>query len=142
MDQLGPQEVSLTSAHYQEIVDISESIAPIEACGVIAGKSGISTHIYPITNTLNSPYEYLMDPAEMLKAFYDCDEKDWEVLAFFHSHPNHPPIPSQTDLARNYYPDTPHIILGKINSGWKMQAYLLKKSSYTKIPIVILQDGD
>jgi len=122
------------------MITIAEKLAPVEACGVLAGKFGQSTKVFPITNTLDSPYEYLMDPEEMLKAFWEIDERDWDVLAFFHSHPVSLPIPSQTDLARNYYPDTPHIIIGKSQSNWVFRAFLLKKSEYNEIPVEVIPD--
>lgn len=142
MDQLTPQNLSISSQHYQEIIAIGEKIAPIEACGIIAGKNGRSMKVFQITNILNSPYEYLMDPSEMLKAFWEIDEQEWELLAFFHSHPMSRPIPSKTDLARNYYPDTPQLILGKSQSEWKSRAYYLGKTEFKEIPIEITPDED
>lgn len=142
MDQLTNQNLSISSQHYQEIIAIVDKIAPIEACGMIAGEKKQSKKVFHITNTLDSPYEYLMDPEEMLKAFWEIDEQDWEVLAFFHSHPMSRPIPSSTDLARNYYPDTPHLILGKSQSKWESRAYYLVKTEYKEIPIEITPDED
>jgi proteasome lid subunit RPN8/RPN11 len=142
MDQLTPKNISIHKQHYLELITIAEKLAPLEACGIIGGKFGLSTKVFHVTNTLNSPYEYLMDPSEMLKAFWEIDEQEWEVLAFFHSHPVSRPIPSKIDLARNYYPETPHLILGKSQSGWEGRAYLLGKTEFKEIPIEIAPDED
>ena len=76
-----------------------------------------------------------MDPAEMVEAFWDMENNNWEPLAFFHSHPASPPIPSQTDLERNYYPDTPHLIAGRQGGNWAVRAFFFTKTNFHEIRI-------
>ncbi len=138
MDELIPSQLNLHPDHLAEILSIASQNAPYEACGILAGENGFSCKVYPILNTLQSRSEYLMDAEQMLHAFWDIEEKGWQTLAFFHSHPNSPPIPSATDLARNFYPHTIHAIAGKIETRWELKAYQLFKQNYNEIPIVIL----
>ena len=138
MDELIPSQLNLREEHLAEIVAIVSKNAPYESCGILAGDHHSSQKVYLIQNTLQAHNEYLMDAEEMLAAFWDIEEKGWEVLAFFHSHPSSPPIPSPTDLARNFYPHTIHAIIGKTGSEWKMKAYQLFNHHYNEIPIVLI----
>lgn len=70
---------------------------PNECCGILAGKDGVVSRIYRITNTARSPYRYLMDPQEMLKAMLESERNGREILAFYHSHTHSPAYPSPTD---------------------------------------------
>lgn len=136
MDELIPTQLNLHPTHREEIITVARQLVPIEACGMIGGDAQTSRKVYPISNTLHSPYEFLMDPEEMLKAFMEIEDHKWEVLAFFHSHPASPPLPSPIDLARNYYPHTPHLIAGKIGDTWKLRAFILESHQSREIPIV------
>ena len=71
---------------------------PNECCGILAGKEEVASHLYRITNTVHSPYRYLMDPQEFLNADRDSESRGWELLAFYHSHTHGPAYPSQTDV--------------------------------------------
>lgn len=136
MDELIPSQLLLHPIHREEVIEIARQLAPIEACGIIAGEKGESRKVYPISNSLNSPTEYLMDAEQMLQAFWDIEENGWQVLAFFHSHTFSQPFPSQTDLSRNFYPHTIFVIAGKIEGRWALKAFQLKEHSYIEIPIV------
>jgi proteasome lid subunit RPN8/RPN11 len=61
-----------------------------------------------------------------------------EPIAFFHSHPASQPIPSQTDLDRNYYPETPQLIIGKEMDQWAIRGFLLSKKDIKEIKIEII----
>ena len=138
MDQLNKSSITLLNRHHTQIISISQQHSPIEACGIIAGEDLISRKIYEITNSLNSPMEFLMDPAEMVEAFWDMEIHNWEPIAFFHSHPVSPPFPSQTDLKRNYYPDTPHLIAGQQGGNWVIRAFFLFKTNFQEIRIELI----
>jgi proteasome lid subunit RPN8/RPN11 len=72
--------------------------APNECCGILAGKDGVVSKIYRITNTTRSPYRYLMDPQEMLRAMLESERNGREILAFYHSHTHSAAYPSPTDV--------------------------------------------
>jgi len=138
MDQLRMPTIILPQPHASQMVTIAEQQAPIEACGIIAGRDQISHKIFPISNSLNSPVEFLMDSEEMVKAFWEIEELNLEAIAFFHSHPATQPLPSQTDLKRNYYPETPHLIVGLEKGKWAIRGFILSKNSYQEIQIKIV----
>lgn len=136
MAELIPNKLNLHPTHRDEILSIAQQTVPNEACGIVGGDAQSSRKVYPIRNILQSPNVYLMDAAEMLQAFMDIEDRGWEILAFFHSHPHSWPSPSQKDLDQNYYPDIPYVIAGKIDRVWELRAYLLKEGQSREIPIV------
>ncbi|MBM3944346.1 MAG: M67 family metallopeptidase, partial [SAR202 cluster bacterium] len=82
----------------RHITEHAVSEDPNECCGILAGANGIVAHAYRITNTVKSPYRYLMDPQEFLDADRDAESKKMEFLAFYHSHTHSEAYPSATDV--------------------------------------------
>jgi proteasome lid subunit RPN8/RPN11 len=86
---------------------------PDECCGILSGSSGTVQRLYRITNAAKSPYRYLMDPQEFLKADLDSEWNGCEFIAFYHSHTHSPAYPSQTDVRM------------ALQSGWLEVYYVL-----------------
>ena len=85
-----------------------------------------------------SPVSYSFDPAELVHTIWKIEESGEELVAFFHSHPESPPIPSQTDIRNQHYPGVPHLILGReAGQSWVERAYLLDEGNVVEIPVVI-----
>jgi proteasome lid subunit RPN8/RPN11 len=40
---------------------------------------------------------YALDPLEQLRVQKDAESRGLEIIGFAHSHPDHPPVPSQFD---------------------------------------------
>jgi proteasome lid subunit RPN8/RPN11 len=100
--------VKIPRAFLEQMVAQAQSEAPLEACGLLAGRDERATHILPVSNVLHSPVKYRMDGQEFADAMTACD---FQPLAIYHSHPQGPPVPSPTDIAEAFYPDSVHIIL-------------------------------
>lgn len=111
--------------------------APLEACGLVAGQPGRGVAVFPITNELHSPVRYRMDPHEQLAAFEQIDEHDWELLAIYHSHPDGPSAPSQTDVAEAYYPEVAHLIWSCQTEGWRLRAFTIEQGAIREICMLI-----
>jgi len=51
-----------------------------------------------VRNILGSPYEFEADPAEVVRVYNEVGVKGLEVVGIYHTHINHPPIPSAKDV--------------------------------------------
>lgn len=132
-----PSPIELPLALYYQIVHIAEQGLPDEVCGVLAGLDGRVRDVIKIKNSSPSPVSYFLDPADLVQAIWKIDEAGHEILAFFHSHPGSPPIPSQTDIENHYYPGIPHLILGRgTENEWQGRAYLLDDNFPQEIPLL------
>lgn len=99
--------------------------APLEACGLVAGKDGRSAHIFPIDNEEASRTHFRMDARQQYEAFVQMERSGWELLAIYHSHPNGPARPSKTDLAEAAYPGVVQLIWSPQTNGWDCRAFFL-----------------
>lgn len=110
--------------------------APFEACGLVAGQAGCAQAVYPITNELHSPVRFRMDPREQLAAFEQIEEHGWELLAIYHSHPDGPSAPSQTDVAEAYYPEALQLIWRRQTEGWRLRAFTIQQDQVREISML------
>jgi proteasome lid subunit RPN8/RPN11 len=107
---------------------------PNECCGLLAGvvRDGVGrvTRRYPLTNELASPIEFVGDSKSHFQAHKDMRQNSLELLAIYHSHPTSLPIPSKTDLARNYDPTVVTLILGLSGPVPDVRVWWLTDSDY------------
>ena len=110
---------------------------PEEACGLLAGHENKVSIDLPITNQLHSPVKFFMDPMELFNALEKIETLHLDILGIFHSHPNGPPRPSETDINEFLYPGVATIICYFESDIWKMKAFLIKNDWYTEIALEI-----
>jgi [CysO sulfur-carrier protein]-S-L-cysteine hydrolase len=72
--------------------------APNEACGYLRGADGVVTGAIRLTNVDASPEHYSLDPAEQFAALKEARERDEQLLAVYHSHPETPARMSDEDI--------------------------------------------
>ena len=101
----------LSQKHLEEIIAHALKEMPNEACGLLGGKGGKVKKVYPLPNLEKSPYRYRAEPEAQYKAMMDIEEKGWEIVGIYHSHPSYPPYPSATDLEMAYYPEAVYLIV-------------------------------
>ena len=89
--------------------------APMECCGLLAGRNGMVEKIYTMTNTNHSRVSYMIDPKEQFAAIKEMRAKEIDLLAIYHSHPATEAYPSATDVSLAYYPDAVYIIISLQN---------------------------
>lgn len=82
------------------IIAQARAEAPNECCGMLAGRGEVVEEIFPGRNADRSPKTYLMDPEDQLRAFRAIDERGWELVGIYHSHPHTEAAPSRTDRER------------------------------------------
>jgi proteasome lid subunit RPN8/RPN11 len=75
---------------------------PSEACGLLLGRrSGERTSVVDVTEARNverrAGQRYELDPNDQLAAEEVARQKDLDVVGIWHTHPDHPARPSETD---------------------------------------------
>ena len=73
---------------------------PHECCGALVGRDGRATAVVPLPNTTEEGprRRFLVRPSDYRTAEQRASELGGELLGFYHSHPDHPALPSQYDL--------------------------------------------
>lgn len=94
-----------------ELIAYARKAAPLEACGLLAGRDGQVLKFYPMTNVEASPEHFSMIPGEQFAAVKDMRRMELKMLAIWHSHPSTPPRMSAEDLRLAFTPDVAYVIL-------------------------------
>ncbi len=119
---------------------------PFEICGFILGTIDYSKNertakeIFQVENQnkerANDRFE--IDPKDYLKVENYADSENLQIIGIYHTHPDHPDKPSQTDLMFAQ-PDMSYIILS-VNKGeagnWR--SWELKDGSFHEEKVEIL----
>jgi len=73
---------------------------PHECCGALLGADGLVTATVPLPNTTEEGprRRFLVRPGDYQQAEHAAASAQRELLGFYHSHPDHPAVPSQYDL--------------------------------------------
>lgn len=97
--------LSISEAILAEIHSHGERRYPEEAAGLILGTADAGGRIAHKALPLENQFEagernrrYLIEPQAMLHAEQQAEQLGLEIIGVFHSHPDHPPAPSEFDL--------------------------------------------
>lgn len=72
---------------------------------------------------------FWIDPRDLLKAQMFARSQDWSVIGIYHSHPNHPAVPSERDR-QSAWPDYSYLILSVSKTGIAdQQSWILDETS-------------
>lgn len=115
-------KLTISRAIWVELVAAAGKAAPLEACGLIAGRDGKATKFYPMTNVDASPEHFSMNPKEQFAAVKDMRQIGLKMLAIWHSHPSSPPRMSEEDLRLAYTSDVVYVILS-LAVSWDAALY-------------------
>ena len=101
--------LKITQADYEAIRRHGEETYPHECCGVLLGRIEADARLVTSTqrcgNTrTDSPQNrYQIDPKELIAIQREARRRGEDIVGFYHSHPDHPPMWSQTDLAEAHW---------------------------------------
>jgi len=66
----------------------------------------------------------------MFEAVRDMRGLGLEIVAIYHSHPTSAPVPSRTDLERNYSPDVMNFIISLQDGAPQVRGWWLDENSF------------
>ena len=103
----------------EELLEYARQGDPDEVCGILGGRSGSVTRVFPVRNTADEvdasrdvfrdrssgvatagrrPVHYYMDPRDQLRVYNELDELELDVVGYYHSHTHSEARPSPTDI--------------------------------------------
>ena len=116
----------------------AEKEAPLEACGYLAGKEGVITIHYPMTNIDQSEIHYSFDPEEQFRVIKTVRNNGLEIIAAYHSHPESPARPSQEDIRLAHDSSIVYVIVSLENGKRTCGAFTIKEGLVTSEPLEII----
>jgi proteasome lid subunit RPN8/RPN11 len=122
---------------------------PDECCGFLFGKENgndrVITKIFPVNNAREGDKRrrFEISPRDYINAEILAEENGFQLLGVYHSHPDHPPVPSEQDriAAQPYFS---YIILSVLNRefdsarSWRLGDDLQFEEEKIE-PIIIIQ---
>jgi len=136
-DKMIPQ-LTLNREHVQEIVAYVNVHAPLEACGLLAGKNDRVEKVLFVQNQAQSPVRFVMDPLGQLNAFEWIESNGLDLLGIFHSHPAGPETASPTDIAEAAY-EVVHVICSPKEGQWKLRGFWIENGRSTEVTLQIVE---
>lgn len=130
-------QLVLMKSHWEEMLQHVQQNAPLEACGLLAGKNDAVERIFIVRNQAQSPVRFVMDPYEQLDAFEWIDSHALDLLGIFHSHPAGPETVSVTDIAEAAY-EVVHVIWSRSNGEWGARGFWIEDGHVINVPLVLL----
>lgn len=103
--------LKISQALYEEVLAHCRRHYPKEACGILAGRDGVVSRIYPMTNVEDSPIGYAMDPKEQLKIDKQMRQQPEQMVGIFHSHTATAAYPSPVDVSLAISPDVSYVLV-------------------------------
>jgi proteasome lid subunit RPN8/RPN11 len=130
--------LNLTQDQYDGMLKHVEEHAPLEACGLLAGKEDRVEKVLPVRNQAQSPVRFVMDPYEQLRAFEWIDAQGLQLLGIFHSHPAGPETVSATDIREAAY-EVVHLIWSRAADGvlWKLRGFWIEEGQAQEVTLSV-----
>jgi proteasome lid subunit RPN8/RPN11 len=115
----------MSRRHEAELVAHALEGYPFEVCGVLLGRR---LRVHSVVRTENREPEtprvrYAIAPEDLLRIQKEARSRDEEIIGFYHSHPDHPARPSETDrriAAEGLSDGVVHVVVG-VEGGLRAQ---------------------
>ena len=136
--------LKLGSGDIDHIHEHAKESYPEECAGALigmdTGEIKIVVDVWPTENTYEGERErrFLIEPLQIKKFEEQAQERDIDLLGFYHSHPDHPAEPSEYDR-EHAWPYYSYVIASVGKDGVKeMRSWVLKddRSGYDEEPIL------
>lgn len=109
----------------------------IECCGLLAGRDGVITTIFPAKNALSSATAYEIAPRELFDVFRTLRAKGLAHLGHYHSHPSTENVPSPRDVEQACYPDQAYFIVSpRADAPNPVRAFSIRDGDVEELEII------
>jgi proteasome lid subunit RPN8/RPN11 len=131
-------EVWMRAEILQEMIRHAQREPEMECCGLLAGRDGVITGMFPTSNALASATAYEIPPQELFQLFRRLREQGLQHLGHYHSHLRTENFPSASDIAQAYYPDQAYFIISPhADAPRPVRAFLIREGAVQELKIKI-----
>src|SRR5579863_1729845 len=122
-----------------EMLAHARSEPEIECCGLLAGRDGVITAIFPSTNALASATAYEIAPPELFELFRTLRVKGLTHVGQYHSHLSSDNFPSPTDIEQAGYPDHAYFIVSLLpDAPNPVRAFSIRDGVVVEVEVVVV----
>jgi proteasome lid subunit RPN8/RPN11 len=130
--------LTISRKDWQEMLEHVQQHAPLEACGLLAGRQHRVEKVIRVRNQAQSPTRFVMEPYEQLKAFDWIEAHGLDLLGIFHSHPAGPETVSATDIDEAAY-EVVYLIWSPLQSTWQARGFWIEEGRASEVPLQIVE---
>lgn len=123
------------------VIEHARETAPNEACGLLGG---VSTPEPTVLESIRTPNvarppsrRFEIDPEALLAGRETIAEAGYELLGFYHSHPDSPAEPSATDLELARWDDTYMLIVSLSGAAPSLGAWEFVGETFHPEPVEV-----
>jgi proteasome lid subunit RPN8/RPN11 len=129
--------VRVRQAILKEILLHARRESHLECCGLLAGRNGVITEIFPTKNALSSATEYEIAPRELIDLFQTLRADGLIHLGHYHSHPSTENVPSPRDIEQACYPDQAYFIVSpRADAPNPVRAFSIREGVVRELEII------
>ncbi len=134
------RELQIPNNIFKQILKQAKAEAPIEACGILAGKDGEVEKLYKMTNADQSSDHFMMEPKEQFKVVKDIRLSGLEMLAIYHTHPTTPARLSAEDIRLALTPAVTYVIVSLQSADSPViKGFLIREDDIAEVPVKVLR---
>lgn len=121
---------------------------PLETCGLLLGDTADgSTTVRRVVNVPNLNTErahdrFELDPAGFQAADAEARANGWDIVGVWHSHPDHPAEPSETDRSRAWEGWSYIIVRVTRDGAQEIRSFRLDGERFVEEDLKILKESD
>lgn len=116
----------LRVSHLEQVLQCAARAYPAECFGFLVGEAaegGIVHQVVAGNNCCHTRRDrFEMDPQQFVAVDHQAEAAGWEVIGFYHSHPDWPATPSQADLDMAW--DHTYYLIVSVREGHPREALL------------------
>jgi proteasome lid subunit RPN8/RPN11 len=128
--------VKIRQAIFDQIVAHALDERPNECCGLLIGTPDVIEDAVRARNVKRSATRFQVEPADHFAAIRRARSAGREVIGAYHSHPNGPSGPSETDRARLADPSMFHVIVSLAHGTRTVRAFRIADGNFTPLELV------
>ena len=130
------RELFLSMEHWEAMRSCVDRAAPLEACGLLAGKESRVEKVIEIQNQERGRTRFVMDPLEQFKAFEWIESNGLDLLCIFDSHPAGPETVSPTDVAQAAY-SVVHMVWSRNGEEWQARGFWIEDGQVSGVDLTV-----
>ncbi len=130
--------LTIAESVFQRMLAAARAAAPLEACGLLAGRDDRATRLYELTNADASSEHFSLKPEDQFAAVKGMRKDGLKMLAIWHSHPATPARMSEEDLRLAFTPDTVYLILSLADPDRPdLRGFVVENGRAVQVEIVV-----
>ncbi len=133
--------LAISQDQMETILRHVRSAAPLEACGLLAGRGATVLRVYPLSNEDRSEVSYRLNPEEQYHVFVEIEAQGQQLIGIYHSHPQTVAYPSTRDIEAAYYPEAVYLIVSLIDeTSPEVRAFRIRNGDVQEEQLVLFSD--